>query len=572
MGIKGDRAVWEAEDGGLQLLGSTIGEIFDRQAAALPDKEALVYNYPELGLVLRLSYAQYQAQVNQVAKGLIKLGVEAGEHVAVWSPNLPQWVFLQLALAKIGAVLVTVNPLYKAHEAEYVLRQGDIAYLFMAEEVRGYSYLEAMYQLAPELKELDDPANQILQSNNLPRLKKVVLINEKSHPGLMTFGQMVGQGVSLADEVLQKRQASVSPDDVAVIMYTSGTTGFPKGAMLTHSNLVNTLHILTNGRDRSSERVVSPMPLFHIAGLNNVIAAIYWGATLIQMLAFDPTKQLELLSSEKGTATFSVPTMLIALLNHPRFQAGEFDLSSLRLISTGAAAVPVTVMEQIKEKMGADVTILFGQTESAGAATVTPEEDAFEIKARTVGKTYPHTDLKIINPHSGEVLGFGEVGELLVRGFMVMKGYYNMPEKTAETIDNENWLHTGDLATMDEKGYVRIVGRLKEMIIRGGENIYPVEIENFLMRHPKIAEAQVIGVPDPVMGEEMVALLILKQGESADEDEVREYLKANLSRYKVPKYIQFVQAFPMTASGKVKKFEVRAQLIQQLGLQEAAKA
>ncbi|HST20282.1 MAG TPA: AMP-binding protein [Blastocatellia bacterium] len=314
------------------------------------------------------------------------------------------------------------------------------------------------------------------------------------------------------------------------------------------------------------------MPLFHVAGcVGGVIIGLYIGGVLIQMIAFDPAKQLELMANEKATFTFAVPTMLIAMLNHPRFIAGEFDLSSLRLIMTGATPVPVVLIEQVKEKIGADCIIVFGQTESSGTVTETLLTDSFELKSATVGIPHPHMDIAIVNPATGEPVGFGESGELLARGFLVMKGYYNMPELTAEAIDAEGWLHTGDLATMNAQGYVNIVGRVKDMIIRGGENVYPAEIESFLMRHPKIAEAQVVGVPDTFMGEEAAALLRLKSGETADETEILEYCRANISRHKIPKYINFVDAYPLTASGKVKKFELRAQLIKELGLEEAAK-
>ena len=292
--------------------------------------------------------------------------------------------------------------------------------------------------------------------------------------------------------------------------------------------------------DYSHERYVSPMPLFHVAGSNFVLFTLIYGIPIIPLIAFDPNKEFELIEKERGTLSFCIPTMLIAMLNNPRFLAGEFDLSSLRKVFTGGASVPVVVMEQVKAKMGADCHIVFGMTELSGAGTTTVDDDSFELKSATVGRPYPHFDAKIVDPATHEPVGLGEPGELWIRGYAVMKGYYNMPEKTAETIDSEGWLHTGDLATMNGQGYFNIVGRAKEMIIRGGENVYPAEIEAFLMRHPKVAEAQVVGVPDAYMGEEGVALIKLKAGESADADELREYCRANISRYKVPKYFKFV--------------------------------
>jgi fatty-acyl-CoA synthase len=571
MAVKGDRAIWEAETEGVELLNVTIGQLLEQQVETRPDKEALVYNYPEIGLNLRLTFRQFSDEVDHLSKGLMALGVAKGDHVAVWAPNVPEWIFLQLALARIGAVMVTVNTAYKASEVEYVLRQGDITTLFMTEEFRGNSYLNSVYSIIPEIKDLKDPVSEPLQSEKLPRLKRVVLLGITPHPGKLLYSQVIELGEHISDEALQERRSSVTPEDIAMIMYTSGTTGFPKGAMLTHYNIVNTMQAARLNRDYSSERYVSPMPLFHIAGSNFVIFSVMSGMTMIPLIAFDPAKELELLSKEKGTCSFCVPTMLIGMLNSPRFLAGEFDLSSLKQIYTGGTPVPVALMEQVKEKMGADCRIFFGMTESTGAGTVTRDQDSFELKSSTVGIVFPHIEAKIINPATGEPVGIGERGEFLARGFHVMKGYYNMPEKTAATIDADGWLHTGDLATMNAQGYVNIVGRVKDMIIRGGENIYPAEVEQFLMRNSKIADAQVIGIPDSFMGEEMAALVRLKSGEQLSEEELRSYCRANISHQKIPKYFKFVTEYPLTASGKIKKFELREQLTKELGLEEATR-
>ncbi len=575
MGIKGDLAYWEAEDFGAQLIDLTIGDLLDQRADEAPGKEALVCNYSELGpqlgpqlaLDLRLNYRQYRDTVNQLAKGLMALGVEKGDHVAVWATNIPEWIFLELALAKIGGVLVTVNTNYRAAEIEYVLRQGDIKVLFMIEELRGNSYLESVYSIAPEIRRISDPIKQGLQSESLPRLKRVVLIGKDQKPGLILFSQVMALAAKVSDSELKARQSGVSTHDIAQMQYTSGTTGFPKGVMITHHSLVNQAHVATTRGDlKSDERYVSSMPLFHVAGcLGAVIYSLYLGCTLIQLIAFDPLKQLQLFEKEKGTFTFAVPTMLIAMLNHPRFC--EFDLSSLRNIFTGATPVPVALMEQIKEKIGADCSIVFGMTETTGAVTQSFHIDNFELKAATVGLPQPHTSIKIIDPNNGETVKLGESGELCSKAFSNMKGYYNMPEKTAETIDADGWLHSGDLAVMRKDGYINIVGRVKDMIIRGGENIYPAEIESFLMRHPKIAEAQIVGIPDAFMGEEVCALIRLRPDGELTEEEVREYCRANISRHKAPKFYRFVQAFPLTASGKVKKFELREMLIEEMGLE-----
>jgi fatty-acyl-CoA synthase len=342
--------------------------------------------------------------------------------------------------------------------------------------------------------------------------------------------------------------------------------------MLTHNSLINQAHICCSRAGMGpDERQVTAMPFFHVAGcVGGIIYSLYLGCTLIPLISFDPEKELELFQSEKGTFSFNVPTMLIAMLNHPRFTAGEFDLSSLTRISTGASPVSVKLMEEVKARMGADCSIVYGMTETSGAVTQSMTDDSFELKSATVGLPLPYTDIKIADPVTGETAALGQAGELLVRGHLVMKGYYNLPEKTTEAIDAEGWLHTGDLATMNEAGYVNIVGRVKDMIIRGGENIYPAEIEAFLVRHPKVADAQVVGIPDPYMGEECAALVRLKPGEVATEDEIRQYCIESISKHKRPKHIRFVEQFPLTASGKVKKFELRDQLIAELGLRETA--
>jgi fatty-acyl-CoA synthase len=572
VGIIGEKSIWQAETRGFELITGTIGDLFDRQCLASAEKEALVYNYPELGLDLRLTYHELKDEVDRIARGLMALGILKGEHIAVWAPNIPEWVILELALAKIGAVLVTVNTNYRFSEIEYVLRQGDITTLIMIEEHRGNSYAESMYRIVPELKKHSDSTSQELSSQALPKLKRVILIGDNALPGMMPYSQLAKLAEQLSMSALEERQESLDTYDVIQMQYTSGTTGFPKGVMLTHHAIINQTHIsCLMGNLRSDERYVTPMPFFHIAGsVGAIMFSVYLGCTLIPLITFDPAKQLELMHKEKATFAFNVPTMLIAMLNHPRFIAGEFDLSNLREIITGATPVPVVLMEDVKEKMGAECTIVFGLTESTGTVTETVQTDSFYLKSTTVGIPHPHMDIKIVDPVSGEPTQLGESGELLTRGFLVMKGYYNMPEKTAETIDADGWLHTGDLATMNDHGYVKIVGRVKDMIIRGGENIYPAEIESFLMRHPKIAEAQVVGLPDNFMGEEVAAVIRLKPDSELDGEAVRQYCRDGISRHKIPKYVSFMSSLPLTASGKVKKFELREQLIKELGLDAGA--
>src|SRR5215510_851225 len=382
MRVEGNRALWRAESRGIDLLDITIGELFDRQCEANADKEALVYNYPEIGLDLRLTYRQYQKEVNRLAKGLLALGIEKGEHVAVWATNVPEWVLLEIALAKIGAVLVTVNTNYRPAEIEYVLRQGDVTTLFMIEEFRGNSYVESMYRIAPELRDLTDPVRTLLQSSSLPELKRVILIANESMPGMMPYSEVARLSESVADRALSKRQSSLDPHDVIQMQYTSGTTGFPKGVMLTHYGIINQAHVsCLIGSLGPDERYVTAMPFFHIAGsLGAIMFGVYLGCTLIPLIHFDPLKELELFHKEKATFSFNVPTMLVAMLNHPRFVAGEFDLSSLRQITTGATPVPVVLIEEVKAKMGADCTIVFGLTESTGTVTETIQTDSFELK------------------------------------------------------------------------------------------------------------------------------------------------------------------------------------------------
>ena len=478
-----------------------------------------------------------------------------------------------MALAKIGAVMVTVNTAYKANELEYVLHQGDVTTLFLAQEVRGNSYLDSLYKIVPELHALADPVTQLLQSAALPRLKRAILLAETPQEGLLSFQQVVERGATLSDEVLASRQATVTPQDVVQIQYTSGTTGFPKGAMLTHyGHLNNGFLYAQRGNFQPEDRNVAGVPFFHVSGcVLGILGALVTGGTYIPLITFDPLKNLQLIVSEHATICFGVPTMLVAMLNHPRFLAGDFDTSSLRIVGTGGSPVPVVVMEQVQSKMGADALIVFGMTEGSGVMTQTRLSDSFALKSSTVGLPLPHTEAKIVDPQTGKPVGFDEPGELLMRGFLVMKGYYQMPQKTAEAIDEQGWLHTGDLATMNAQGYLNIVGRLKDMIIRGGENLSPAEIEQFLMRHPKVADAQIVGVPDAYMVEEMVALLKLKPEAEVSEEEIREYCQGKISKNKIPRYIRFVTEYPLTASGKVKKFELRAQMVETLGLQEQAK-
>lgn len=576
MGMTNDGlAYWQAETTGEPLLEMTIGTLLDHRASEFPEREAVVYScYPEFGgaLDIRWTYREYHDLADEVACGLLALGLKKGEHVAVWAANLPEWLLLQMAAAKAGLVLVTVNPAYRAAELEYVLKQGDVAALFFMPRIRDHDCLATVRALITPGTRYGE-----VSSEQLPSLRYTGLIGMQP-PGLSgyldwrpeLFREMVARGALVNNEELRQRKLSVQPHDPAMILYTSGTTGFPKGAVLTHSNILNDAALFMRqwGAD-GGDRGCTAMPYFHAGGcVLAVLGALSLGSTLHPMLAFDPKKMMQIISSERCVTLGAVPTMLFAILQHPEF--AQFDLSSLRTVVSGGAPVPVYLMEQVKERIGADVAIVFGQTEASAAITLTLTDDSFELKSATVGVPLPHVEVKIVDPVSGEVVPCGERGELCCRGFLVMQGYYKMEERTAEALDSEGWLHTGDLATMDAHGYVNIVGRLKEMVIRGGENIFPREIEEFLVRHPAIADVHVLGVPDRFFGEELLAVIRLKEDKTLDEQELREYCKGKISHQKIPRYIQFVSEYPMTASGKVQKFVLRERAIKGLGLEDVS--
>ena len=527
--IEGGVSIWAAESFGATLLDCTVGDMLDVQAVRFPAHEAIVF--PEFGV--RWNYAELRARVDRLALGLIGLGIAAGERVAVLAPNVPEWLLLDYALAKIGAVLVTVNTGYRQHELAYLLRQGRVAVLFMVAGYRGTDYRTIV---------------RAAQETGLPELRHVVEI------GSAAFDEMQhGEGTGLA-----ARQAAVRPRDVVQIQYTSGTTGAPKGVMLTHRGTLNNARLMGDraGFDDTS-RLLAVMPLFHTAGcVCNALGMLVQGGAFVGMTAFDASAALALLGTERITVVNAVPTMYLRLLAEPGVADGAHRAAStLRTAFTGGTTIPPSMLVALRDAFGAEPMVIMGMTEASPLITQTRPEDGFERNSTSAGVPLPFTAIKIVE--NGVPVPLGEAGELCIQGYGVTPGYFDMPERTAEAIDAEGWLHSGDLATLAADGTLRIVGRTKDMVIRGGENLYPAEIENLLMLHPAVEQVQVVGVPDPDFGEEAFAFVMLRPGASADAASLREFARASFSRHKVPRYIELVDDFPQTASGKVKKFELR---------------
>nr|WP_251032131.1 AMP-binding protein [Mesobacillus foraminis] len=537
------------------IIRKTVGGLLADRAQEIPDHEALVYT--DRGL--RYTYKEFNHLCEQVAKGLITLGIKKGENVAVWASNVPEWVSLQFGTGKMGAVLVTVNTNYRSSELEYLLRQSESTSIFLIEEYRGNSYIDTIYELCPELK-TSEPGK--LQSKRLPMLKNVIILGETKYNGAFNWSDVIKMGEQVSTCELQEVSASLEPDDVINMQYTSGTTGFPKGVMLTHSNLTNnSYNIATCMQLTQEDRLCIPVPFFHCFGcVIGTLAAVSVGATMVPVQEFEPETVLRTVEKEKCTALHGVPTMFIAELNHPNFE--KYDVSTLRTGVMAGSNCPVEVMRKVMSKMNmTEITICYGQTESSPVITQTRTNDPVNLRVESVGRALPNVEVKIVEPGTDQGQPPNVQGELYTRGYHVMKGYYKNPEATREAIDEEGWLHTGDLAVMDEKGYCRITGRLKDMIIRGGENIYPREIEEFLYTHPKVLDAQIVGVPDKIFGEEVMAWIILKEGETATAEEIKDYFKGKISRHKIPSRIFFTDAYPMTASGKIQKFKLREQSI-----------
>jgi fatty-acyl-CoA synthase len=544
------------------LIGMTIGDKFDQTVATYPDNDALIVRHQ----AIRWSYRELQQQVNRCARALLAIGISKGDRVAIWSPNNAQWTTLQFATAKIGAILVNINPAYRLHELDYALNHSTPRLLVIAENFKNSDYTQMLYELAPELR---DCAPGQLKAARVPHLEMVVNLAEQSHAGMWSWRDLVAQAESVDDATLAQAQAELQFDDPINIQYTSGTTGFPKGATLSHHNILNNgFSVARSMGFTEKDRLVIPVPLYHCFGMvMGNLGCITHGATMIYPgEGFDPKTVLDTVAEERATALYGVPTMFIAELDHPDF--ADYDLSSLRTGIMAGSICPAEVMKAVNSKMHMqEVQIAYGMTETSPVSTQTAANDPFDKRVTTVGRTQPHLESKIVDPVSGKVVPRGTIGELCTRGYSVMLKYWNNEEATQSAIDANGWMHTEDLATMDDEGYIQIVGRIKDMVIRGGENVYPKEVEEFLYTHPAISDVQVTGVPDRKFGEELIAWVKLQPGApDVSADELRAFCKGQITHFKIPRYFKFVDEFPMTVTGKIQKFKMREISIAELGL------
>ena len=545
------------------LIEETFPQVLDRMVEEFPDQYAFKYTT----LDYTRTYSEFRDDVDAFARSLIALGVKAGSHVAIWATNIPQWYLSFWAATKIGAVLVTVNTAYKIHEAEYLLKQSDTHTLVMIDGYRDSNYSEIMAELCPELE--NTPSGSPLHSKRLPFLRNIITVGFRQK-GCLTWADALERGKTVPISEVYRMAAAVDKDDVCNMQYTSGTTGFPKGVMLTHYNVVNNGKCIGDCMELSTaDRMMVQVPMFHCFGMVLAMTAcMTHGATLLPLPYFSPKPALACINSEHITAFHGVPTMFIALLENPDFE--KTDFSYMRTGIMAGSPCPVAVMQDVVDKMNMkEIVITYGQTEASPGCTMSSIYDTIEQRVNTVGKALPEVECKIINPETGEDCPDEVTGEFVARGYNIMKGYYKMPEATAAAIDKDGWLHTGDLACRTPEGYYRITGRLKDMIIRGGENIYPKEIEEFIYTHPKVKDVQVIGVPDEQYGEEIMACVILKEGETMTEAEMKDFINAHMARHKVPRYIDFVDSFPMNVAGKILKYKMREDAVKKLGLEKA---
>ncbi|NLX48276.1 MAG: AMP-binding protein [Methanospirillum sp.] len=548
------------------LIGKTIGEMFDEVAGRYPGADAVVSVHQGI----RWTYRDLHEQVEALARGLMALGVERGDRVGIWMMNHAEWIVTQVATAKIGAILVNINPAYRTYELEYALRQSEVQTVIIQGRFKTSDYVGMFYEACPEA--FDCKAGRI-QSEKFPFLRNAIFAGEIPYNGMFRWSEVVEKGRGVNQDELAARAASLDFDDPVNIQYTSGTTGFPKGVVLSHHSVLNNGFIIGEGmRFSERDRLCIPVPFYHCFGmvLSNMACMTHGSAMVLPSPAFDAESVLRTIQDERCTALHGVPTMFIAELAHPNFS--NYYMGSLRTGIMAGSPCPVEVMKQVNTRMNmSEIVIVYGQTETSPGITMTTTSDPIERRVSTVGRAFPHAEVKIIDPATGKILPRGEVGEICARGYMVMKCYYNNPSATHLTLDRNGWNHTGDLGTLDEEGYLKIEGRLKDMVIRGGENIYPREIEEFLHHHPKVSDVYVIGVPDTKYGEELMAWIMLREKESATEDEIREFCVGKIANFKIPRYVKFVDDFPMSVSGKIQKFRMREISIDELGLEDASR-
>lgn len=547
----------------MEFIENTLGGVLDDLSKHNPNGWAVRYtdrNYFR-------TWKELNDEVDLIARGMMSLGVKKGDHVAIWATNTPEWILTLFAAAKIGAVLVTVNTNFKIFELEYLLRQSDTKLLVMIGGFKNNDYVATVNELLPELKTTSGE----IESEHLPFLKRVVFAGKETPEGMLNFEDLKILGGDFPVEIYEENKKTLNTHDVVNMQYTSGTTGFPKGVMLTHYNILNNGKTIGDGmKFTKNDKLCITVPFFHCFGLVlAMMACITHGTTMVPVERYSPVPVMNAISVEKCTAVHGVPTMFIAMLEHAQFN--NFDFSSLRTGIMAGSPCPIEVMKKVIDKMNMrEIVIVFGQTEASPGCTMTTTSDSIDKRVNTVGRAFPGVECKIIDPENGEELPINTPGEFCARGYNIMKGYYKMPEATAQAIDKDGWLHTGDLCTVDEDGYYKVVGRIKDMIIRGGENIYPKEIEECLYTCDKVSDVQVIGVPSEAYGEEVMACVILKEGEEMTEEEVKEFVGARMAKHKVPRYVRFVDSFPTNAAGKIQKFKMREEAIEILKLQTAA--
>lgn len=547
----------------MDFIENTLGGVLDDLSKNNPNGWAVRYtdrNYFR-------TWKELNDEADLIARGMMSLGVKKGDHVAIWATNTPEWILTLFAAAKIGAVLVTVNTNFKIFELEYLLRQSDTKLLVMIGGFKNNDYVATVNELLPELKTTSGE----IESEHLPFLKRVVFAGKETPDGMLNFEDLKILGGDFPVEIYEENKKTLNTHDVVNMQYTSGTTGFPKGVMLTHYNILNNGKTIGDGmKFTKNDKLCITVPFFHCFGLVlAMMACITHGTTMVPVERYSPVPVMNAISVEKCTAVHGVPTMFIAMLEHAQFN--NFDFSSLRTGIMAGSPCPIEVMKKVIDKMNMrEIVIVFGQTEASPGCTMTTTSDSIDKRVNTVGRAFPGVECKIIDPESGEELPINTPGEFCARGYNIMKGYYKMPEATAQAIDKDGWLHTGDLCTVDEDGYYKVVGRIKDMIIRGGENIYPKEIEECLYTCDKVSDVQVIGVPSEAYGEEVMACVILKEGEEMTEEEVKEFVGARMAKHKVPRYVRFVDSFPTNAAGKIQKFKMREEAIEILKLQTAA--